>query len=77
MTVCTTVTLHANRADGGKQHDRALPDIAVETCRSEFFARNGDGLAQHRQAFGRNFADDPYRKARAEKWLPPPVIPAA
>ena len=50
VAVGAAVALHADAADVGEQHHRALPDLAVQAGRGELLAGDGVGLAQHRPA---------------------------
>ena len=46
MAVGAAVALHADGADVGKQHDRALPDLLVQAGLGQLLAGNGVGGAQ-------------------------------
>jgi hypothetical protein len=53
------VALHADGAYVGQQHDRELPDVAVEAGVGELLPRDGVRLAQDLQPLARDLADDP------------------
>ena len=52
------VALDADRVNVSQKHDRALPDVAVETGLGEFLAGDGVGLAQQVEALLGDLADD-------------------
>ena len=52
------VTLHAHGMHVGKQHDRALPDVAVEAGLGKLLTCDGISFAQQVKTFLGDFADD-------------------
>ena len=50
-----------------QKHDRALPDVAVETGLGEFLAGDGVGLAQQVEALLGDLADDADAQTRPGK----------
>ena len=71
MAVGAAVALDADRADVGEQHDRELPDVAVEAGAGELLAGDRVGLAQDVEALAGDLADDPDAEARAGERVPP------
>jgi len=61
------VALDADRVNVSQKHDRALPDVAVETGLGEFLAGDGVGLAQQVEALLGDLADDADAQTRARK----------
>ena len=55
----------------GKEHDRALPDIAVKTSLGKLLASDGVGLAKQIQTLLGDLADDADAEARARERLTP------
>ncbi len=65
------VALDAHGVHVGEEHDRALPDVAVETGLGELLAGDGVGLAQQVEALLGDLADDADAEARARERLTP------
>ncbi len=65
------VALDADRVNVSQKHDRALPDVAVETGLGEFLAGDGVGLAQQVEALLGDLADDADAQTRAREGLTP------
>jgi hypothetical protein len=64
MPVGASVSLHADGSDIRQKHDRALPDLLVETGGGEFGASNRIRLPKQLQAVAGDLADN----ADAEAW---------
>ena len=71
VAVGAAVALDADRADVGEQHDRHLPDVAVEAGAGELLAGDGVGLAQDVEALAGDLADDPDAEAGPGERLAP------
>ena len=71
MAVGAAVALDADGADVGEQHDRELPDVAVEAGAGELLAGDRVGLAQDVEPLAGDLADDPDAEARARERVPP------
>ena len=71
MAVGAAVPLYADRADVGEQHDRELPDVAVESGLGQLLARDRVGLPQDVETLAGDLADDPDAEARAGERVPP------
>ena len=65
------VTLHTHGVHVGEQHDRALPDVAVQTGLRQFLTGDRVGVAQNVESFLRDIADDADAEARARERLAP------
>lgn len=59
------VTLHTHGVHVGEQHDRALPDVAIQTGLRQFLTGDRVGVAQNVESFLRDLADDADAEARA------------
>ena len=55
----------------GKQHDRALPDVAVEAGLGKLLTCDGISFAQQVKTFLGDFADDADAETRTREWLTP------
>ena len=69
VPVGAAVALDADRADVGQEHDRHLPDRAVEAGGGELLAGDGVGLAEDVEALAGDLADDPDAEAGAGEGL--------
>ena len=65
------VALHTHGVHVGEQHDRALPDVAVQTGLRQFLTGDRVGVAQNVESFLRDIADDADAEARARERLAP------
>ena len=65
VPVGAPVALDADRPDVGQQHDRALPDLAVQPGGGQLRAHDRVGLAQDVEPLLGHLADDPDAEARA------------
>src|SRR5665213_3558136 len=68
VSVGALVAHNANRLDG-KQHGKALPDLAVEPGTLDFVDADGVGFLQNRDALRCDFAEDADREAGAGEGL--------
>ena len=71
MAVRAPVALHADRAHVAQQHDRALPDLAVQAGAGELLAGDRVRGAQHVEPLPGDLADDPDPQPRPGERLPP------
>ena len=71
MAVGAAVTLHADGADVGEQHDRHLPDVAVEAGAGQLLARDRVRAAQDVEPVGGHLADDADAEAGTREGLAP------
>ena len=69
VAVGAAVALDADRADVGQQHDRHLPDVAVQAGAGELLAGDRVGLAEDVEALAGDLADDPDAEAGAGERL--------
>ncbi len=69
MAVGAAVALHPDRAHIGQEHDRALPDLLVETGAGQLLPGDGVGVTQNLEAVSGDLAHDPDAEAGARKRL--------
>ena len=75
VPVGAPIALHPHRTHVCQQHDRALPDFAVETGPRQFVPSDGVSLAEDPQPLLGDSADDPYGQPGAGERLAPHDLP--